>query len=156
MQLFDSWVGCLSPDDYERFVAPHSRTVFAALPAEVMKIHFGRGTAMLLPQMRAVGADVVGVDFATPLDWARIQLGSTPVQGNLDPALLLADRASLERGIRQCLQAGGGTGHIFNLGHGITPLTPVDNVKFLVDTVAEISARTAQTGSSGPLGRSPR
>jgi uroporphyrinogen decarboxylase len=140
VQLFDSWVGCLSPAEYARFVQPYSAAVLRSLPADVPKIHFGRHTALLLPQLREAGADVIGVDFTTPLDWARQQLGSTPVQGNLDPALLLTDRSTIEAGIRTCLAAGGGTGHIFNLGHGIVPQTPVDNVRFLVDKVRELSS----------------
>jgi uroporphyrinogen decarboxylase len=140
IQLFDSWVGCLSPELYRRFVFPYTASIFKALPPEIPKIHFGTRTALLLKDMREVGADVVGVDFSTPLDWARQQLGATPVQGNLDPAYLLADRASLDGAIRSTLEAGGRAGHIFNLGHGIVPQTPVDNVIYLVERVRELSA----------------
>lgn len=140
IQLFDSWAGCLSPADYRKYVKPYSQKIMQGLPAEVPKIHFGRGTALLLQDMAECGADVVGVDFMTPLDWARQQLGSRPVQGNLDPAVLLTDRETIRNHTEEVLRQGGGQGHIFNLGHGIVPQTPVDNVKFLVETVREQSS----------------
>lgn len=140
IQLFDSWAGCLSPEDYRRFVKPYSKSIFARLPATVPKIHFGRGSALLLQDMAECGADVVGVDFMTPLDWARTQLGERPVQGNLDPAVLLTDRATIRSQVEKILAQGGGRGHIFNLGHGIVQQTPVDHVRYLVDTVRELSS----------------
>ncbi len=140
VQLFDSWVGCLEPADYEKFVLPHSQAVLAALPEDVPKIHFGKGTGMLLEQIREAGGTVVGVDYMTPLDQARARLGETPVQGNLDPVLLLTERAVIEKKARKVLEQAGPTGHIFNLGHGILPSTPVDHVKFLVDLVHEVSS----------------
>lgn len=143
VQLFDSWAGCLSPEDYRRYVKPYSKSIFARLPASVPKIHFGRGSALLLKDMADCGADVVGVDFMTPLDWAREQLGDRPVQGNLDPAVLLTDRQTIEAHVTKILHQGGGRGHIFNLGHGIVPQTPVDNVRYLVDLVRELSSVSA-------------
>jgi len=137
VQLFDSWVGCLSPADYRQFVLPYSQRVLRALPAGIPKIHFGRGTALFLPEMAAAGADVVGVDFVTPMDWARQQLGAIPVQGNLDPAILLTDRPTIRAHVKRILAEAGPRGHIFNLGHGIVPQTDVDNVIYLVEAVAE-------------------
>ena len=140
VQLFDSWVGCLSPEDYRRYALPYSRKVFAALPAETVKIHFGRGTGFFLEDLKQAGADVVGVDFVTPLAHARRVLGSTCLQGNLDPAVLLTDRACIRRSVQTVLEAARGGAHIFNLGHGIVPMTPVENVQYMVECVAELSA----------------
>ncbi len=141
VQLFDSWVGALGPEDYREFVLPHSRSVLEAV-TEVPRIHFGRGTCALLEPMAQAGADVVGVDFATSLSEARRRLGPTSVQGNLDPAVLLADRTYIRRRVRQVLEANAGrSGHVFNLGHGVLPGTPVENVRFLIDTVHELSQR---------------
>jgi len=142
VQLFDSWVGALTPDDYRQFVMPHSHVIFEVLrPSGVPTIHFGTGTALLLPHMREAGGDVIGVDWATPLDWAWNQLGSqAAVQGNLDPTLLFAPLPVLEGKVADVLQrANGRPGHIFNLGHGILPETPVDNVQRVVDWVHEMS-----------------
>lgn len=139
IQLFDSWAGCLSPEDYRTYVKPYSEMVFRALPAEVPKIHFGRGSALLLQDMSSCGADVVGVDFMTPLDWARQQLGEVPVQGNLDPAVLLTNRDTIREQVLKVLRQGRGQGHIFNLGHGIVQQTPVDNVKYLVEVIRKES-----------------
>jgi uroporphyrinogen decarboxylase len=138
VQLFDSWVGNLSPDDYAAYVLPHSRRVLAAAQAAgVPVIHFGTGTATLLPHMKAAGGDVIGLDWRTPLAWGWETPGpQTGVQGNLDPAALLAPRPVLERQVRQVLEnAAGRPGHIFNLGHGILPETPVDNVRAVVELV---------------------
>ncbi|MDQ3997735.1 MAG: uroporphyrinogen decarboxylase, partial [Gemmatimonadota bacterium] len=124
LQLFDSWVGALSPQDYAEYVEPYSRRIFAALaPAGVPMIHFGTNTGGLLDLMKTDGASVIGVDWRIPLDeaWSRIgfHLG---VQGNLDPAALLAPRALMEAKAFDVLQrAGGRPGHIFNLGHGLLP-----------------------------------
>jgi uroporphyrinogen decarboxylase len=142
VQLFDSWVGALSPADYAEYVLPHSRRVLRAVSAAgVPVIHFGAGTATLLPLMQAAGGDVIGLDWRTPLDWGWDQLGSgSAVQGNLDPVALFAPRPELERQVRAILdQAAGHPGHIFNLGHGILPETPVDNVKAVVEMVHEYS-----------------
>jgi uroporphyrinogen decarboxylase len=138
VQLFDSWVGALSPDDYAEYVLPHSRRVLgAAQAAGVPVIHFGTGTATLLPQMKAAGGDVIGLDWRTPLAWGWETPGpQTGVQGNLDPVALLAPRPELERRVRNVLQhAAGRAGHIFNLGHGILPETPVANVRAVVELV---------------------
>lgn len=138
VQLFDSWVGCLSPDDYLEFVLPHTRKIFDAVKkAGIPSIHFGTGTADLLPLMRAAGGDVIGVDWRTNLDdaWERIGAGAG-IQGNLDPVMLLAPRPLLERRTREILgRARGRPGHIFNLGHGILPSTSEDAVTALIDTV---------------------
>lgn len=142
IQLFDSWVGNVGPEDYREFVLPHSRAVLQALPAGIPRIHFGRGTATLLEGMAEAGADVVGVDFATSLEDARRRLGDKPVQGNLDPAVLLTDRGYIRERARRVLEANGGRpGHVFNFGHGMLPQTPPDNVRFLIDTVHELSRR---------------
>lgn len=142
LQLFDSWVGALGVEDYREFAMPHSRQVLEAIPAGIPRIHFGRGTGLLLEAMGEAGADVVGVDFATPLDGARQRLGPTPVQGNLDPAVLLTDRAYIKQRVQRILdQNAGRPGHIFNLGHGLLPNTPVDHVIYLIDTLHELSRR---------------
>ena len=128
VQLFDSWAGALSERDYREFVLPHSTRVLAAVEG-VPKIHFGVGTGELLPAMREAGADVVGVDWRIPLDEAVRRLehagGAKPVvQGNLDPALLLADFDAVEREVRRIVAEGRAAGgHIFNLGHGVLPDT---------------------------------
>jgi uroporphyrinogen decarboxylase len=182
VQLFDSWVGCLSPADYAQYVLPYSQRIFCAVRG-VPSIHFGTGTATLLPLMRQAGGDVLGLDWRTPLDagWRASQrdpprvvgggasrrahggaegketsaggqdassvprrgvedgessAGEVAVQGNLDPAALFAPRAMLETKVDEILrQAGGRAGHIFNLGHGLLPETPVDNVRAVVEMV---------------------
>jgi uroporphyrinogen decarboxylase len=138
VQLFDSWVGCLSPADYQEYVLPHARYVFQRLrEADIPSIHFGTGTADLLTLMRAAGGDVVGVDWRTPIDvaWTRVGDGAG-VQGNLDPVTLLAPRDVLVRKAGEILdRAGGRPGHIFNLGHGVLPGTPEDSVRALIDFV---------------------
>lgn len=144
IQLFDSWVGCLSPEDYRRFVLPYSQRILSPLKqAGIPSIHFGTGTGGLLPLMREAGGDVVGVDWRIPLDEAWRQLGpSVAVQGNLDPAALMAPLSLLKERIGDVLgRAGGRPGHVFNLGHGVLPQTPVDSVKALVDFVHESSQR---------------
>ncbi len=132
VQLFDSWAGALSERDYREYVLPHSTTVLAGLAdAGVPRIHFGVGTGELLGAMRQAGADVVGVDWRIPLDVATDRLaaavpdGPAPVvQGNLDPALLLADWPVVEREVRRVMAEGKAAGgHIFNLGHGVLPQT---------------------------------
>jgi len=138
IQLFDSWAGGLSAADYEEFVLPHSKAVFDSLEGtDVPRIHFGVGTGELLDLMRQAGASVVGVDFRTPLDVAAARIGGqTPVQGNLDPALLLADWPVIEKAVRRVVEAGRRCpGHIFNLGHGVLPETPPDNLTRVVELV---------------------
>lgn len=143
VQLFDSWVGALSPHDYREFVLPHSREIISSLPKTTPAIHFGTMTGSLLTSMRDAGGDVIGLDWRVELDEAWSQLGNgVAVQGNFDPALLFTDRETIRSGVRDILRrAGGRPGHIFNLGHGILPETPVDNVLTLVDAVHEFSRR---------------
>lgn len=142
VQLFDSWVGNLSPADYRTFVLPHSQAIMSNLTPGVPAIHFGTGTAALLELMREAGGDVIGVDFRVELDHAWQRLGAVGIQGNLDPAVLYADRAYLRQRVQDILrQVNGKPGHVFNLGHGILPTTPVDNVVALVDDVHALSAR---------------
>jgi uroporphyrinogen decarboxylase len=140
VQLFDSWVGCLSPEDYRRFVQPYSRKVITALKPGVPVIHFGTMTATLLLDMRDAGGDVIGLDWRVELDEAWARLGNVAVQGNLDPVLLFAGVSEIRSAVRDILRrANGRPGHIFNLGHGILPETPVDNVLALIDAVHEYS-----------------
>ncbi|HEV8308524.1 MAG TPA: uroporphyrinogen decarboxylase [Methylomirabilota bacterium] len=143
VQLFDSWVGCLSPDDYREFILPHTRSVIEALTPGVPVIHFGTGTAGLLEAFRAAGGDVLGLDWRVDLGaaWARVG-HDVAVQGNLDPAALLGPPAEIRRRVQAILaRAGGRPGHVFNLGHGVLPETPVEHVLALVDAVHELSAR---------------
>jgi uroporphyrinogen decarboxylase len=136
VQLFDSWVGCLSPDDYRAYVQPYVRRIFEAL-ASVPSIHFGTDTGWLLRDMAEAGGTVIGLDWRVPLDegW-RIVGPGRGVQGNLDPSVLLGPWPAVEAAARRVLErAAGRPGHIFNLGHGIHPETPLDNVARLVDFV---------------------
>jgi uroporphyrinogen decarboxylase len=138
LQLFDSWVGCLSPQDYRTYVQPHSRRALAlAAEAGAPVIHFGTGTAPFLEDFAAAGGDVIGVDWRIPLDDAWSRVGeSRAIQGNLDPAALLAPAPERDRQVRDILaRAGGRSGHVFNLGHGILPETDVDAVRAVVDLV---------------------
>jgi uroporphyrinogen decarboxylase len=142
VQVFDSWVGALSPQDYETFVLPHSQKVLEAAKAEnVPVIHFGTNTTTLLPLMKRAGGDVIGLDWRIPLDEGWALLGEdVAVQGNLDPALLFAPLSEIKARVHDILRrAAGRPGHIFNLGHGILQNTPVDNVKAVVDMVHEYS-----------------
>ena len=146
VQLFDSWVGALSPEDYRRSVLPHSRRVFEALAATgVPRIHFGVGTGELLAQLSEAGADVVGVDWRVPLDEAARRTGSAKaLQGNLDPAILLAPWPVIEQRAREILDRGRtAPGHVFNLGHGVMPETDPDVLARLTDLVHEASERPA-------------
>ncbi len=161
VQVFDSWVGALNPQDYVEFVQPYSRRILQAAqqggiephlrhpagaePAGqatgVPVIHFGTGTTTLLPAMKAAGGTVLGVDWRIPLDEGWDLLGQdVAIQGNLDPALLFAPLPEIKKRVHDILRrAGGRPGHIFNLGHGILQHTPVDNVKAVVDMVHEFS-----------------
>jgi uroporphyrinogen decarboxylase len=140
IQIFDSWVGCLSPRDYARYVQPHMRHIFAALtPPETIPvplIHFGTGTATLLESMAEAGGDVIGLDWRVPLDdgWRRVGgPDRVAVQGNLDPAVLTAPWDVVQREAEDVLRrAGGRPGHIFNLGHGVLPTTPPETLERLV------------------------
>ena len=140
IQVFDSWVGALSPADYREFALPHTRRVLAAVAGTgVPVLHFGTGTATLLEAMTEAGGDVIGVDWRVPIDdaWARIG-PERAVQGNLDPTLLLGRVDRLLAGADDVLRrAGGQAGHIFNLGHGILPETPVSHVQALARFVHE-------------------
>lgn len=141
IQIFDSWVGCLSPLDYHEYVFPHVQRVISEVRGKVPVIYFGTGTATLLEQMMEAAPDVIGIDWHTPLTrgW---EIGAKAVQGNMDPVSLFAPREVVLSKAQEVLEAAGGrSGHIFNLGHGILPKTPVDNVKALVDYVHEQSAR---------------
>ena len=143
VQVFDSWVGTLSPADYEIFVLPYSQKVLKAAQAmKVPVIHFGTNTTTLLPLMKQAGGDVIGLDWRIPLDDGWSLLGDdVAVQGNLDPAMLFAPLFEIKTRVHDILRrANGRPGHIFNLGHGILQHTPVDNVKAVVDMVHEYSA----------------
>ncbi len=143
VQIFDSWVGVLAPDDYRAFVLPHSRALIRALTPGAPVIHFGTGTAGLLPLLREAGGDVIGLDWRVDLDAGWRAVGhDVAVQGNLDPVTLLARPAIIRDRVKAILdRAAGRSGHIFNLGHGILPQTPVDHAKALVDMVHELSDR---------------
>jgi uroporphyrinogen decarboxylase len=144
LQVFDSWVGALGPDAYERSVFPHMRRLFEGLAdLGVPTIHFGVGTGELLVSMRRAGGDVIGVDWRTPLDvaWDRVGPG-VAVQGNLDPAVLSAPWDVVEAETDRVLaQVGARDGHIFNLGHGVPPDTDPDTLRRLVDLVHERTER---------------
>ena len=138
VQLFDSWVGVLDRDDYRRYVFPHTARVFEGIAGtDVPAIHFGVGTGHLLELMRDAGGDAFGVDHRVPLDDAWTTIGhDRAIQGNLDPAVLLGPWETVERKARDVLaRAGGRTGHVFNLGHGVFPDTPIEHLQRLVDLV---------------------
>jgi uroporphyrinogen decarboxylase len=137
VQLFDSWVGCLGPEDYRRYVLPHSRAAMAEAAKRAPVIHFATGNPALLPLLREAGGSVIGIDWRIDLDAAWNLVGhDRAVQGNLEPAVLLADRDTVHRRTRAVLdRAAGRPGHIFNLGHGVLPQTPVENVLELIATV---------------------
>ena len=139
VQIFDSWVGCLGPDDYRRYVLPHTRTAIAQIDPAVPVIHFATGNPALLALQSEAGGTVIGVDWRIALADAWQVIGpQKAIQGNLDPAILLADTATIRRRTREILdQVAGRPGHIFNLGHGVLPQTPVENVLTLIRTVHE-------------------
>lgn len=143
VQLFDSWVGCLAPDDYRRAVLPHTQTVIRAIGSDAPVVHFATGNPALLPLMAAAGGNVIGVDWRINLDDAWRTIGhDRAIQGNLDPAVLLSHPDEIRRRVRDILdRAQGRPGHIFNLGHGVLPQTPVENAVALVDAVHEMSRR---------------
>lgn len=142
IQVFDSWVGCLSVEDYRRYAMPRTTELIQRLKRTgAPVIYFGTDTAALLTSMKETGADVIGVDWRIPLDVAWRQIGGGAVQGNLDPVLLFSDRFQIEARAQETLdRAAGRPGHIFNLGHGILPETPVENVKALVRYVQQNSS----------------
>ena len=137
VQLFDSWAGCLGPNDYRRYVLPHSRTAIAEASRRAPVIHFATGNPSLLPLLAEAGGSVIGIDWRIDLGQAWAAVGyDRAVQGNLDPAVLLTDRDTVRRRTQEVLaQAAGRPGHIFNLGHGVLPHTPVENVLELIATV---------------------
>jgi uroporphyrinogen decarboxylase len=143
VQLFDSWAGCLSPDDYERYVLPYTRATIAGLTPGIPVIHFSTGTSGFLKSVRAAGGDIIGVDWRVRLDQAWKHIGhDVGIQGNLDPAALLAAPKEIRRRVGDILErASDRPGHIFNLGHGVLPETPVENVIAMVEAVHELSAR---------------
>lgn len=145
VQLFDSWAGTtLGPDDYRDHVLPYSRRIFDRVRLTgVPAIHFSVGAGTYLPLLKEAGGDVIGLDWRTPIDWGRRMVGNeVAVQGNLDPAALFVSKKELEKRVCAVLdQAAGQPGHIFNLGHGILPETPADNVRTAVEMVHEHSQR---------------
>ena len=143
VQLFDSWVGCLGPDDYRRYVLPHTRAVIEGIRPGVPVINFATGNPALVPLTSEAGGDVIGVDWRIRLDEAWQAIGhDRAIQGNLDPVVLLGDRQHIRRRVQEILdQANGRPGHIFNLGHGVLPETPVENAIALVDAVHELSSK---------------
>jgi uroporphyrinogen decarboxylase len=144
VQLFDSWVGCLAPDDYQTYVLPHTKRVIDGLrDTETPVIHFATDTATLLEAMRDLGADVIGVDWRMPLDTAWHSIGyEVGLQGNLDPVALFAPLPEIARRVDSILQqAANRPGHIFNLGHGILPETPVEHVQAVAEMVHARSTR---------------
>ncbi len=150
--MFDSWVGCLAPEDYRRHVLPYSKRLIQAIQERgVPVIHFATGAAGLLEAMDEAGAAVLGIDWRVSLARAWERVGFRPaIQGNLDPVALFAPQAELRPRVEAVLsQAGGRPGHIFNLGHGILPGTPVENVKAVVQWVHEISAAQQEKARAG-------
>jgi uroporphyrinogen decarboxylase len=143
IQLFDSWVGCLNPSDYEKYVLPYSKRVIKGVEKRVPLIHFATDSATLLERMKRAGGEVIGVDWRVDLKEAWRRLGyDVAIQGNLDPVVLLGPVDLIEKEVKRILDdAEGRPGHIFNLGHGILPNTPIDHVATLVDLVHEYSSR---------------
>ncbi|MCS6902372.1 MAG: uroporphyrinogen decarboxylase family protein, partial [Myxococcales bacterium] len=142
VQLFDSWVGALSPGDYRRYVLPHMKRLIASIRPGIPVITFGTNTGGFLEELAASGAMVVGIDWRIEMGEARRRLPGKVLQGNLDPACLFGPISELRRHVDEILAAmAGAQGHIFNLGHGILPGTPVDTVKALVSMVHEGSAQ---------------
>jgi uroporphyrinogen decarboxylase len=141
VQLFDSWAGALSAADYRRFVLPHSAAVLSALAGlDVPRIHFGVGTSEFLGLMADAGADVVGVDWRLPLDEAARRAPGKALQGNLDPALLLAGWPVIEREVHRIIAEGrAAPGHVFNLGHGVLPSTDPEMLARVTDTVHSVT-----------------
>jgi uroporphyrinogen decarboxylase len=143
VQVFDSWVGTLSPADYREFALPHTRRIFTAVAGRVPTIHFGTGTATTLDLLREAGGDVIGADWRIPIDLAWDRIGhDRGIQGNLDPTLLLGPPARMFAQVDDILErVHGRPGHVFNLGHGILPSTPVEHVQRLAQYVHSASRR---------------
>lgn len=144
VQVFDSWVGTLSPADYREFALPHTQRIFQTVGGRVPTIHFGTGTAAMLEDLREAGGDVIGVDWRIPIDTAWQRIGhDRAVQGNLDPTVLLGPTHRMFSQTDDILaRVGGRPGHIFNLGHGILPSTPVEHVQMLAQYVHSASRRS--------------
>jgi len=142
-QLFDSWVGCLSPTDYEEYVLPYSKRVIDGVDKSVPLIHFATSNSALLELMKRAGGDVIGVDWRVDIGEAWARMGyDVGIQGNLDPVVLLGSEGLIKKEVKRILdQVGGRPGHVFNLGHGILPNTPVENVAVLVEAVHEYSLK---------------
>ncbi len=145
VQLFDSWVGCLGPDDYREYVLPHTRAVIEAIAPGTPVIHFATGNPALLPLLSEAGGTVIGIDWRVRLDEAWRVIGyDKAIQGNLDPVVLLSNPSEIRRRVRDVLvQAGGRPGHIFNLGHGVLPQTPVENAIAAIEAVHEFTERSS-------------
>jgi uroporphyrinogen decarboxylase len=145
IQVFDSWVGCLSVEDFRRYVLPHVTDLVKRIQKSgVPVIYFGTDSSTLLSSMKETGAEVIGLDWRIPLNEGWKAVGKGAVQGNLDPVLLFAEWTELKSRAEEILKlADRRPGHIFNLGHGILPETPVDNVKMLAEFVRDHSAKTA-------------
>jgi uroporphyrinogen decarboxylase len=143
LQLFDSWVGQLAPEDFRVFAAPYVARVIAALrPLGVPLIYFANDAATLYRDAASLGADALGIDWRTPLGQARAQVGDgVTLQGNLDPCVLFAPIPEIERRAAAVLQEAAGTRHVFNLGHGILPPTPTEHAVALVEIVHRLGAR---------------
>ena len=143
VQLFDSWVGCLGPGDYRRYVLPYMKQILEGITPGVPVINFGTGNPELLPHLAEAGGSVIGVDWRIPLDKAWQTIGyHKAVQGNMDPMVLLGEQDLIKRRVQEVLdQAGGRPGHIFNLGHGVVQQTPVENAIAVIDYVHELSQR---------------
>jgi uroporphyrinogen decarboxylase len=137
VQVFDSWVGTLSPADYREFALPHTRRLFHIVSGRAPTIHFGTGTASILEEFREAGGDVIGVDWRIPIDDAWERIGNMrAVQGNLDPTVLLGPTSRMLAQVDDILaRVRGRPGHIFNLGHGILPSTPLEHVQMLAQYV---------------------
>jgi uroporphyrinogen decarboxylase len=143
LQIFDSWVGCLSPIDYEEYILPYSEKVIKGIGKKVPLIHFATSSSTLLDLMSQAGGDVIGVDWRMNIGeaWARLHY-NVAIQGNLDPVILLASVGLIEKEVKRILKSvQGRPGHIFNLGHGILPNTPPDHVAALVEMVHQYSSR---------------
>ncbi len=145
VQLFDSWVGCLSPTDYEEYVLPYSKRVIDGIDKSIPLIHFATSNSTLLELMKRAGGDVIGVDWRMDIGEAWARLGyEVAIQGNLDPVILVGSVDLIKKEVKRILdRVGGRSGHIFNLGHGILPNTPVENVAALVESVHEYSAKSS-------------
>lgn len=142
IQVFDSWVGCLSVRDYANYVFSHSKRLIESISGKVPIIHFGTGNPSLLPLMAEAGGDVMAIDWRAPLATSWDLMQSTSIQGNMDPVALFASKQAIAETAESILQeVAGRPGHIFNLGHGILPETPVDNVKALIDCVHNFTWR---------------